>query len=114
MIKQANELKQSIVHNLRGGIGDITRIDLFSGDEMLNKAISCAVLLLPKGASIGEHSHSPDAEIYYILSGNLRVTDDNITKDLHEGDVVFTGDGATHSVVNLSEKDATLLSIIIS
>jgi len=114
MIKCPDEFKSTIVSNLRGGVGDLVRIDIFNEEEMLKKARVCAILTFPAGASIGEHPHGPDAEIYYILSGRLRVTDNGITKDLSAGDVVFTGGGNAHSVVNVSGEEASMLAVVIN
>ena len=113
LIKQVSERTKSVVSNLRGGKGDLCREDIFMPDDALGKFRLCATITIPDGCSIGEHSHGPDAEIYYILSGNLQVTDDGITKDLTPGDAVYTGGGKSHSVVNVSGKDATMLAIVM-
>ena len=111
MIKQSAEFKTSTVSNLRGGKGDLTRKDVFTSEETLGKTEWYITLTIPAGGSIGEHPHGPDAEIYHILAGTLRVTDDGVTKDLVAGDAVFTGGGKVHSVENVSDSDATLLAI---
>ena len=113
MIKLVNERIRSTVSNLRGGKGDLCKEDIFLATESLDKFRLCATITIPDGCSIGEHSHGPDAEIYYVLSGNLQVTDNGITKELSPGDAVFTGGGTSHSVVNVSGKDATMLAIVI-
>ena len=113
MIKLVNERTKSVVSNLRGGIGDLYKEDIFLPADALGKFRLCATITIPDGCSIGEHAHGPDAEIYYILSGSLQITDDGITKDLYPGDAVFTGGGASHSVVNVSGKDATMLAIVM-
>jgi len=113
MINLKSERKAITVSNLRGGIGDLIREDLVAADESLEKLNTCAVLTFPDGASIGEHSHGPDAELYYILTGTLRVTDDGITKDLGPGDAVYTGGGKFHSVVNVSGEDASMLAVVV-
>ena len=113
MIKLKSELEAKTISNLRGGDGDLLREDLFAEESMHGKARLCAILTIPDGSSIGEHAHGPDAEIYYILSGTLQVTDNGITKDLTAGDAVFTGGGTSHSVVNKSGKDASMLAVII-
>ena len=114
MIKLTSERAKSVVSNLRGGKGDLGKEDIFLPDEAQDKLRLCAVLTIPDGCSVGEHTHGPDAEIYFILSGSLQVTDNGITKDLSPGDAVFTGGGTAHSVVNVSGKDATMLAIIIN
>ncbi|MCL2564580.1 MAG: cupin domain-containing protein [Defluviitaleaceae bacterium] len=113
MIKLKSEMQRTIVNNLRGGEGSLTREDIFTPEEALEKTNMIAVLTIPDGSSIGEHIHGPEAEMYYILSGTLRVTDNGITKDLVPGDAVFTGGGTAHSVVNMSGKEASMLAIII-
>ena len=111
MIRQTSEFKATTVSNLRGGKGDLGREDIFTPEEMLGKAEWCIVLTIPAGCSIGEHPHGPDAEIYLMLSGTLRITDDGVTKDLTAGDTVFTGGGKVHSVENVSGKDAKMLAV---
>ena len=113
MIKLKNELVKTTISNLRGGEGDIIREDIFKPDEAQEKINMCAILTIPDGSTIGEHTHGPDAEIYYLLSGTLRVTDNGITKDLTPGDAVFTGGGNAHCVVNVSGKEASMLAIVI-
>ena len=113
MIKLTSERKSQTISNLRGGVGDLTRNDIFVPEEMCDKVNLFAVLTIPDGSSIGEHSHGPDAEVYYILSGTLQVTDNGVTKDLTEGDAVFTGGGTSHSVVNKSGKDASMIALIM-
>ena len=118
MIRLKSERPTQTITELRGGIGDLTREDLFSTDEACGKTKILAVLTIPPGNSIGEHSHGttaedPDAELYYVLTGSLRITDNGITKDLSPGDAVFTGGGTSHSVVNVSKEDASLLAVIM-
>jgi quercetin dioxygenase-like cupin family protein len=113
MFKLNDERQTVTISNLRGGIGDLARQDLFTPAEAHEKINLCAVLTIPDGCSIGEHAHGPDAEFYYVLSGSLRVTDNGVTKDLTAGDAVFTGGGTSHGVVNASGKDATLLAVIV-
>jgi len=113
MIKLKSERQAQTISNLRGGIGDLTRDDIFTTEEACGKTNICAVITIPNGNSIGEHIHDPDAELYFILTGSLQVTDNGITKDLHPGDAVFTGDGNAHSVINVSGEDASMLAIVI-
>jgi quercetin dioxygenase-like cupin family protein len=113
LIKLKGEQTAITISNLRGGIGDLTRSDIFTTDEACGKTNVIAVITFPPGNSIGEHTHGPDAEMYYILSGTLQITDNGITKDLVPGDAVFTGDGNAHSVINVSNEPASMLAIII-
>ena len=115
MFKLKSERAKSVVSNLRGGKGELAKEDIFMPTETLDKCRLCGVITIPDGCSIGEHDHGPpEAEIYFMLSGSLRITDDGITKDLNPGDAVFTGAGKAHSVVNVSGKDASMLAIVIN
>ena len=113
MIKEKKDLVKTTVSNLRGGIGDLGREDVFKPEDACDKLNMCAIITIPDGCTIGEHTHGPDAEIYYILTGTLRVTDNGVTKDLLPGDAVFTGGGNAHCVENVSGKDASMLAIVI-
>ena len=113
MIKQKDQFTITSSSNVRGGAGDIFRTAIFTAEELLEKAIHCTLLTIPAGSSIGEHAHGPEAELYYILSGTLRITDSGVTKDLTVGDAVFTGDGCTHSLENVSGEEASLLAFVI-
>ena len=113
MFKFASERKKIKASNLRGGVGEAIREDVFSPEESLGKFELCVVMTIPHGTSIGEHPHGPDGELYFVLSGTLRITDNGTTKDLQPGDAVFTGGGNAHSVVNVSGKDATMLALVV-
>ena len=113
MIKLKSERQAQTVSNLRGGIGDLTRDDIFTTDEACGKTNVVAEITFPPGNSIGEHTHGPDAEMYFILSGTLQITDNGITKDLKPGDAVFTGNGNAHSVINVSGEPASMLAVIM-
>ena len=114
MYKLKSELVKTTVSNLRGGIGDIIREDFFTEGEMFGKVRLCATFTLPPGSTVGDHTNGPVAEIYYIISGSLQVTDDGVTKELGPGDAVLTGNNKHHSFANTSDKDVTLLAIIVN
>jgi len=114
MIKLKSERTSQTISNLRGGKGDLGREDLFVEADVCGKTKVLAVLTIPNGCSIGEHTHGPDAELYYILEGTLRVTDNGVTKDLTVGDSVFTCGGNAHCVENVSGKDGKLLAVIMN
>ena len=80
---------------------------------MLNKAYMFNRIIVPVGSSIKEHAHQPDAEIYYILEGEVCVTDNEKEAILHSGDVVFTGNGDTHSIKNIGTTAAIFLAVIL-
>lgn len=113
MIKHKNEIEAVKVENQGNIAGTIFKDVVLTPAEMLDKAYMFNIIHLPSGSQIKEHPHYPDAEIYYILEGEVVVTDNDKTEVLHAGDVVFTGNGDRHSVRNESGKDAKFLACIL-
>jgi mannose-6-phosphate isomerase-like protein (cupin superfamily) len=56
--------------------------------------------LIEAGASIGEHTHQHDEEIYIILSGTGIMSIDGIDQEVSEGSVCLTRSGHSHSLQN--------------
>lgn len=113
MIRRNKDMQVQVRENIRGGSGTLENTHLFSTEEMLNKCNLCTVFTFDPGDSIGPHPHDPDAEIYYILSGELCVTDEGVEHTLYPGDAMFTSKGEVHSVANKSDKQATMMAIIL-
>jgi quercetin dioxygenase-like cupin family protein len=107
---RATEIRQA----MRGGPGQIEVAQLFSTEESNGKLRLCARLTVQPGCGIGEHAHAPDAELVYILSGELTVNDNGTTRVLHAGDATFTGDGAVHSLVNRSNAPVQILAVVMN
>ena len=114
MIKYKNEITQETVENQGNIEGRIVKDIILTPAEMLDKARMFNVITLPVGSRIKEHIHQPDAEIYYILEGEVEVTDNDRKEVLHAGDVVFTGNGGRHSVYNCSDREARFLACILN
>jgi len=55
---------------------------------------------LDPGASIGEHRHDGDEEIYVLLSGRGRMKVDGVEQDVGPGDVCLTRNGHSHDLTN--------------
>ncbi|MCF0207538.1 MAG: cupin domain-containing protein [Bacteroidales bacterium] len=113
MIKYKKDIEILNVENSGNIKGRISKDVVLTPAEMLDKAYMFNVITLPSGSMIAEHSHNPEAEIYYILDGEVIVTDNDKTAVLHSGDVVFTGNGDRHSIANESGKDAKFLACIL-
>lgn len=114
MIRRKEQMRTSEKPNLRGGEGVIHAYDLLEAPEMREKLKLCSILTIEPGCSIGEHPHGPDAEFYYLLEGELEVTDNGEKTTFHPGDAMFTACGETHSARNNTQKDAKLLAIVIA
>lgn len=56
--------------------------------------------ILVPGASVGEHRHTGDEEVYIILDGNGAMLIDGVPREVAAGDIAITRSGHTHSLTN--------------
>jgi mannose-6-phosphate isomerase-like protein (cupin superfamily) len=61
-------------------------------------------LILHPGSSIGEHPHSGDDEIYFVISGNGIMSVDGEERAIGPGSAVLTQSGSVHGLRN-SDKE---------
>ena len=113
MIKRAAEMRFEDRQSLRGGIGNIGMTYLVEKEESLGKMNICGILTVNPGCSIGVHPHGPDAELYYMLEGELVCTENGVETVLYAGDSMFVGDGNNHGVENKTDKPAKMLAVVI-
>jgi len=112
MIIKKNSMRQEIKTNMRGGDGDIKLLHLAEGANLINSRLLSSITISP-GCSIGDHEHKNETEYYIILNGDGVVVDDGVEKSVGKGDLVITGNGATHSIRNSGVVDLELIAIII-
>ncbi|MHC1746510.1 MAG: cupin domain-containing protein [Negativicutes bacterium] len=113
MIKRGTELKSEVFSKRFGGQGEIKIMKLLDDAQLQGKGRLFARNTLPPGASLGLHEHKGDIEAYYILSGEGMV-DDNGTKVLvTAGDVMYTGNGESHSIENIGAVDLEFIALIL-
>ncbi len=101
-------------HEMRGGQGTTTVQQLFLPQEFGAQIRLCARLTLPPGASIGEHQHIREDEVYVIISGEALLSDNGVETRIGPGAAVLTGDGGSHSIANAGDEPLELLAFIIS
>ena len=113
MIKRDTELKTEVFSQRFGGKGEMKSIRLLDDAQMQGKGRLFGRNSLAPGCSLGLHQHKGDIEAYYILSGEGMV-DDNGTKMLvTAGDVVYTGDGESHSIENVGTVELEFIALIL-
>ncbi len=66
------------------------------------------------GESIGEHVHSGETELYYIIEGEATVIDNGESVKVPAGDSIVTGNGAGHSIINTGSGRMTMLAIVVN
>ena len=75
MIKYKNDMRTEERPNMRGGNGTVKITHALEKEDINGPVRLCATLTLEPGASIGEHNHENEDEIFYIVSGTAKVTD---------------------------------------
>jgi len=113
MIIHRNAMKVELKERMRDGEGTTTLVHLVDGSTMKNARLLSEVTL-PPGASIGEHRHDSETEYYIILEGTGLVKDNGVDTPIKAGDVVVTGDGASHSIKNSGTEPLKLIAVIIT
>lgn len=113
MIRKAAEMAEEIREKMRNGQGRVTIRHLFNKDEFGAKCRLCARLSLPSGASIGEHQHTGEDELFYVLKGSGVLIEGSARTRVTAGDAVLTGKGASHQVSNDGTEDLEMLAMIV-
>ena len=111
MITLKSEMKTNTVERLRGGEGCAHLKPLLS--EMPKNVKLFNTITLDPGSSIAYHVHENETEIFYLLSGKARVSDDGVIHELTAGDSMATGHGHGHSVESIGEEPLVLLAAIV-
>jgi uncharacterized cupin superfamily protein len=96
------------------GVGEAELLHKFTKEEMFGGARLCATLTLQPGQAVGEHAHSDDFELFYMLSGALVSFGEGVKDEpFLPGDMMLTGGGEKHALRNDSDAPATILAIVI-
>lgn len=114
MIHLHSDMTTEVKEHIRGGEGCPAFRYLFSAEELGKRADMLATVTLEPGASVGEHPHVGNGEVYFILSGSATVIEDGVAHVLHPGDAEFCADGHTHAIVNHTCEPTVFLALIVS
>jgi len=112
MIRKNQEMTTEVRHQMRGGDGSTVITHIYKKDELKGNSRLCARISLEPGASIGDHKHENEEEIYYILSGQGVVVDEGVPREVVAGDAVLTRDGATHAIKNTGNQALEFIAVI--
>ncbi|MDR0628440.1 MAG: cupin domain-containing protein [Treponema sp.] len=113
MIIQRHAMKVEHKERMREGTGTVT-ITHWVDESTQPHTRLLAELRLPPGASIGLHRHDGETEYFCILAGTGVVNDDGQETVVKPGDVVITGNGASHSIRNAGTEPLVFQGIIIT
>lgn len=113
MIKTAGEQQVRIRENVRGGEGALAFHDFLTAEESFGAGKLFSRTVVPAGASIGEHRHDGEFEIYYVLEGAVEALDNGVWCTLNQGDMHLCASGESHAMRNASAAEAQVLTLIL-
>ncbi len=112
MVKRQDEQRRELRENICGGIGKAEVRHIFEPQEMKQVRLFNHITIEP-GAEFGIHTHHDEAEIYYMLKGEVLTGEQEGEYTLRSGDSSYTGDGAYHYLRNVGTEPAELIAIIV-
>ncbi|MDD4715828.1 MAG: cupin domain-containing protein [Oscillospiraceae bacterium] len=112
MIIRKEDMNLRVRDNIKGGKGTIEDLKILEPEMLSGRCSLCSKFFIDPGDSLGEHTHQKDAELYYVLEGELTVVEDGAAHLLKPGDAAFATGGVSHWVENRSGEQAVMLGII--
>ena len=113
MVHKAEEMAEELRESMRGGKGTVRIKHIFKADELKGKTRLFAEITLPVGGSIGFHQHDREEEIFYFISGQGRIDDQGVIKEVGPGDAMLTGSGNGHAVENIGSEPLLFVAVIL-
>ncbi len=111
MIRHQAQMISGFEENPAGGTGKITTLELFSTAEMAGKTGMFATVTLEPHGTVGEHLHTQESEVYYILSGEAIMIEDGRRYPVQAGDAELCPAGHSHGMENPTDEPVVFLAI---
>lgn len=110
MIHRKREIESVTLNNCHNGEGALECFKMLqSGDS--EKFSLFHFDILPQGTSIGEHPHTNNEEIYYLVSGKCQLIYDGQIIEMEPGDFSLVTKGHSHGLINTGKEDAKLIVV---
>jgi len=113
MITKSPDLPVEFRVNMRGGDGTVSIFHAAAKATLPAGLRLHAQLFLPPGASIGEHVHENETELFYVLQGQGEMLQDGGWMPLSPGDATATCGGQSHALRNTGEDPFVLMATIV-
>lgn len=111
MIRRLSDRPREPRENIRGGTGRAEVVDYFTAGEMAGIQAVTRVTLAP-GASVGEHPHPHQEELYLVLAGSGVGLLDGVAFPVEAGDAFLCSAGHAHGLRNPGSEPLTFLAVL--
>jgi len=113
MIFKSHDLPVEQRANMRDGEGTVEISHACCAEALPAGLRLHAKLILPPGASIGEHVHENETELFYALEGQGEMLQGGVWKPLYPGDATSTGGGESHALRNIGNSPFIVMATIV-
>jgi len=113
LIKKIDVGKVSI-ENPKGGKGFLHRLDYIKDAIPCSKLASFSYVELEPGATIGDHQHLDNFEVYYFIEGEGKALDNDEDVLIKAGDMLITERGGNHALTNTGHVTLKFVAFICS
>ena len=111
MIRKKNDLPSTTLDNCHDGIGTLLCRSMLQQGDSDYGIMFFHHDIIPPGVTVGEHLHSGNEEIYYLLKGSCTLLYDGESMPMTDGDISVVRSGHTHGIINTGESDAELIVV---
>lgn len=106
MVLDIQNLQETANEHFKGGEGTVYLRAFFDG---LNRIM---LVRIPKGASIGMHTHETNSEIFHVLAGKALVKLADGEETVEVGQVHYCPKGIGHETISVGEEDLLLMAVV--
>ncbi|MDD3164839.1 MAG: cupin domain-containing protein [Oscillospiraceae bacterium] len=99
-------LEETITAHMRGGEKSIA---MKAAGDALARVMAAR---LEPGASVGEHVHTDNCEVIFIVSGSGTVLDDGVLIPIAAGQATYCPKGHRHSLMNTGAEDLVFYAVV--
>ena len=111
MIRRRDEMATQVLEQCHDGTGKLRCRHVLQADDSRVGTRFVHDDVIDPGASIGEHRHGDDEEIYFVVDGHGTMILDGESFPIGPGDVSLVRPGHSHGLINAPDAPMRLLVI---
>ena len=99
---------------IRNGNGEAEMRKILNSEaELYGKGRLFNHMVLAPGRTIGDHTHTGDNEVFYVIKGTGLYNDNGTPVRIQAGDTTICNDGESHGLINDSEEPLEFIALIL-